>query len=303
MTHAGAAEPAALTPYADLRRVEIVVNPMSGSVGPKAAGECELLLKSLGVEANIVEANPPHVVDSIEAAIATLPEVLVILAGDGTARSAAALTGPDGPLVVPLPGGTMNLLPRALYGTGDWKKALERALREGIPRSVAGGEVDGQPFYVAAILGSPALWAPAREAMRGGKMWLAYHYARRAARHAFSRKLRFSLDDQAFRKGEALALLSPLISKAMDEPSGLEAAVLDIENAAEGFRLAAKTLFSDWRDDPTVETLTIKRVYASAAQPIPAILDGEPTQLPREAEIRFVQRAFRALAPPRAPQS
>ena len=35
-------------------------------------------------------------------------------------------------------------------------------------RPVAGGEVDGRPFYVAAILGSPALWGPAREAIREG---------------------------------------------------------------------------------------------------------------------------------------
>lgn len=290
---------AGLTPHAALDRIEIVVNPHSGGVGPKAAGECERLLEQLGVRANIVEAEPPRVEAAIESAIAALPDVLVILAGDGTARSAAAMAGPDGALLVPLPGGTMNLLPRALYGTGDWKAALERALREGIPRSVAGGEVDGRPFYVAAMLGSPALWAPAREAIRTGKVWLAYQYARRATRRAFSRRLRFRVDEASFRRAEALAVLSPLISKAMDEPSGLEAAVLDINNAGEAFRLGALTLFANWRDDPTVETMVARRIRVWGQRPIPAILDGEPAELPREVEIRFLQRAFRTLAPPR----
>jgi hypothetical protein len=46
----------------------------------------------------------------------------------------SARAQPDGPLVAPLPGGTMNMLPRALYGTADWKVALRRALEEGAPQ-------------------------------------------------------------------------------------------------------------------------------------------------------------------------
>ena len=37
------------------------------------------------------------------------PDVLFVLAGDGTAGSIASRAGPDGPLVAPLPGGTMNI--------------------------------------------------------------------------------------------------------------------------------------------------------------------------------------------------
>ncbi|PWS21620.1 diacylglycerol kinase, partial [Enterococcus faecium] len=83
-----------------------------------------------------------------------------VLAGDGTARSVASKAKPDGPMIAPLPGGTMNMLPKALYGTADWKLALKRALEEGEPQAVSGGEVEGEYFYCAAILGSPALWAP-----------------------------------------------------------------------------------------------------------------------------------------------
>lgn len=296
---AGAMEPTMITPHVPLRRVEIVVNPKSGGVGPKAAGEVEKILSRFACEANIVEADPPRVGAAIEAALAAGPDVVVVLAGDGTARTAACMAGPQGPLIAPLPGGTMNLLPRALYGTGDWKVALERALTLGTERCVSGGEVDGSPFYVAAILGSPALWAPARESLRTGKLRLAWLYARRAARRAFTGRVRFQLDGFEFQRGQALALLTPMVSKAMTEPTALEAAVLDPANAAEAFRLAARALYADWRADQAVETREARTVLAWSRTPIPAILDGEPVHLGREVEVRFTPQAFRALAPGR----
>jgi diacylglycerol kinase family enzyme len=293
---ARALEPA---PEIASRRVEILVNPTSGGVGPKAAGECERLLETMGLSANIFEAKPPNVASAIASALEGKPDVLVILAGDGTARTAAALAGPHGTMIAPLPGGTMNLLPQALYGSVDWRKALSLALTQGVRRPVAGGLVGERPFYVAAILGSPALWAPAREAMRTGKLRLAYLYARRAARRAFSRRLRFRLDGQV-EAAEALTILSPLISKAMHEPTGLEVARLNLKDAGEAFRLAATALFSDWRTDPAVETASALTVSVWARNEIPAILDGEPIELGRELEIRFLPQAFTALAPPRA---
>ncbi|HWE46463.1 MAG TPA: diacylglycerol kinase family protein [Caulobacteraceae bacterium] len=281
------------------RRIEIIVNPLSGGVGPRAARECERLLETLNIDANLTEIDPRHIEAGLEQALSSKPDVLVVLAGDGTARAATALAGPKGPLIAPLPGGTMNLLPRALYGAVDWKKALEIALMEGVARPIAGGEVDGRPFQVAAILGSPALWAPAREAVRSGKLRLAYLYARRAARRAFARTLRYCIDDQPSRRGEAVAILSPLISKAMEEPTGLEVAQVDFKTAGDAFRLAAKTLFADWRADSTVETVVAQRVLVSAMRPIPAILDGEPCELGHVAEARFKPCSFRALAPKR----
>lgn len=283
-----------------LGRIEIVVNPASGGVGPKASEECRALLERLGVEAHVIEAQPNRVRAAVEAAVEALPDVVVVLAGDGTAAAAAALAGPKGPLIAPLPGGTMNLLPRALYGPVDWRAALELALTEGVARPVAGGSVGDRPFHVAAILGAPALWAPAREAVRAGKVRLAWLYARRAARKAFSGKVRFRLDDGTAGRGEALALLSPLISKAMSEPIGLEAAILTPRNAADAFRLAANALFADWRADPAVAVQVCRTAEVMSRGRIPAILDGEPLELDPRVRIRFLPTAFRALAPARA---
>src|SRR5690606_31862036 len=136
----------------------------SGSVGPRAAGEVEAILAEYPCEGEVISLEGPRINAQIEEALASNPDVLFVLAGDGTARAAASKAGPKGPLVAPLPGGTMNMLPKALYGTTDWKQALRTALEEGAPQAVSGGVVEGEAFYCAAILGSPALWAPAREA-------------------------------------------------------------------------------------------------------------------------------------------
>jgi diacylglycerol kinase family enzyme len=245
--------------------------------------------------------------EGLKAALDTRPDLLVVLGGDGTASAAAALCGPFGPLLAPLPGGTMNVLPHALYGRRDWKSALTMILTDGRERPVAGGEIGGRGFYVAAVLGNPALWAPAREALRARKLWLAIERALYAWRRRFRRKLRFSLDGAPHRKTEALALLCPLISRNLpDDAPTLEAASIDPRSLGDVLRLGLGALVrplmgpalgGDWRTDPAVTIDHCREGHAYARRHIHAIIDGEPVRLPRTVQIRFRPVAFRALAP------
>ena len=294
---AHAADTHALTPHAPLKQAVMLVNPLSGGVGPRAVAEAEAILADYDLKAEVMTLGGGDFDKTIAEAFDAKPDVIFVLAGDGTARSVASKAKPDGPMIAPLPGGTMNMLPKALYGTADWKLALKRALEEGEPQAVSGGEVQGEYFYCAAILGSPALWAPAREAMRTGKIKLAWQYGRRALKRAFSGRLRFTLDGGEKRRTEALVLISPMISKAMEDPVGLEAAAMDPSDTTQAFRLAATALFSDWRQDPAVSTRPAKRIEVRARSKIPAVIDGEPLLLKPEAVIRFVPKAFKALAP------
>jgi diacylglycerol kinase family enzyme len=118
---------------------------------------------------------------------------------------------------------------------------------------ISGGEVGGRLFFVAAILGSPALWATAREAARAGRMDIAVARARRALKRAFSGRLRFSLDGRPEIKAEALTLMCPLVSTALDaEERALEAAALDPSSALDVFRLGFNAARGQWREDPSV---------------------------------------------------
>ena len=281
-----------------IRRVEAVVNPASGSVGPGAAERLEMLLAEHGFAVRVCEAEPKDIATAVRAAVSAAPDLVITLAGDGTAGLAAALAGPNGPLVAPLPGGTMNMLPHAIYGPGAWPEALAHMLSSGVERSVSGGEVEGHTFYVAAILGAPALWAKAREAMRARRLSVALARGRYALRRAFSGSLRYSLDEREERRTEALMLMCPLVARGVDDEDAFEVSALDPKNAADAFRLGFNALRGAWRDDPVVTVERVLEARASARGHIPAVLDGEPVRLPPSVTVRFIPSAFRTLAPP-----
>ena len=282
----------------DFERVAVVVNPAAGSAGSGAASEVARLLDEAGVAGAVFTPDSKGLEACLNAAIDSGPDLLMIVAGDGTARAAAERAGPKGPLLAPLPGGTMNMLPNALYGGRDWKTAMADILSDGVERNISGGEIDGRAFYVAAILGSPALWAEAREAAREGDLRGALDRARRALRRAFSTRLRFSLGGRPRGKAEALALMCPLVSSALADDEGyLEAAAIDPANALDIFRLGFHAALGDWRNDATVNVTRVRAGRAWASRPIPAVLDGEPTELAAVVDFRFRPVAFRALVP------
>lgn len=278
----------------------MVANLASGGVDKDAPAEIEKIFADHGLAAHVCAPETQDLTHCLRAAVDAAPDLLVTLAGDGTARLAAELCGPDGPLLAPLPGGTMNMLPRALYGERSWQDALSAALANGVERSIGGGEINGHLFLVAAVLGSPALWAPAREAARYGDPWLALARARRAFRRAFSGRLRYTIDGGAREKAEAMVFMCAHVSRALpDEAPALEAAALDVRGAGDAFRLGVNALVRDWRDDPAVESRACRtsRVWASGG--IPALLDGELHRLGAVAEVTWRPAVARMLALPK----
>ena len=278
----------------------MVANVASGSVGPDAPEQLADVLAEYGIGANIRTPGAKGIADCLKGAVDAEPNLLIILAGDGTARAAAELCGPEGPTIVPLPGGTMNMLPHAVYGVRPWQDALRLALEQGEERVLGGGQVEGHRFLCGAILGSPALWAPAREAVREGHAKLAWLRARRAIDRAFTGRLRYALDGGPRDKAEAMILMCPVASKAMseDEPA-LEAAAVHVKNAGEILRLGLHAVVSDWRSDQAVDTQPCETARIWSAQSIPAVLDGEMVKLKSVTEIRYVPAVCRVLAPPK----
>jgi len=282
-----------------LRRVAAVVNPLSHSVGPEAAAALAAIVAEFDLPLDLVCPEPQDLEAAIQSAISAAPDLLIVLAGDGTARQAARLCGPDGPLLAILPGGTLNILSHALYGVRPWREILQTTLASGVERTLSGGSVAGRPFYAAAILGSPALWAPVREAVRALDFATAWRRGRSALSRAFAGHLRFESDQQPRCKTTGLGLICPLVSRVLDDHQPvLEAALLDQRGVAEVLRLGAYHLFGDWRNDPSVVTTPCRDGWAWARRRIPAILDGESFLLERRVEIVFIPEAYRALVPP-----
>ena len=290
--------PTAPKPRPRFAKAAAVLNIASGSVDAHAAERMKAIAADFGLELEPRAVAPSGLADALEAAVAERPDLLIVLAGDGTLARSAELCGADGPVLAALPGGTMNMLPYALNGRRPWPEAMRIMLEAGEVMEVSGGEVGGRSFFVAAILGAPALWAEAREAVRKGRLRMAVLHGRRALLRAFKGRLRFSLDGGERRKAEALILMCPLVSRALQEDVGLEAATLDPRGALEGFRLGLSTLVGRWRQDPAVKVSVCRHAEAWAHGRVPAVLDGEPHRLTPPVVVHYRPRAFRALVPP-----
>jgi diacylglycerol kinase family enzyme len=227
-------------------------------------------------------------------------EVLIVLGGDGTIRTAAEACAEKGSYLIPLPGGTMNMLPRALYGNVSWEEALKKTLTAPSTKVLSGGRVANKRFFIAAIVGAPALWTQPRESMREGNIADAIKKGSVAFRRMFETKVQYLISGRAKGEAEAVALICPLISEEMsDSEQALEAAIIDVESAAEMIGLATTAAFGKWRDDRNILLTKTKRVNMQSSKEIPATLDGEKVKLGRSAEIDFVSRALTVLVPAR----
>jgi diacylglycerol kinase family enzyme len=197
-----------------------------------------------------------------------------------------------GPYLIPVPGGTMNMLPQALYGDVSWEDALERTLTARSVKLLSGGRIADKHFFIAAILGAPALWVEPREATREGDIVEAIKKGSVAFRKLFEAEVQYYISEETKGEAEAVALICPLVSEEMsDWEQALEAAVIDVESAAEAIGLASTATFGKWRDDRNILLTKTKRVSVQSSKDIPATLDGEAVNLGRSAEIDFLSRA------------
>jgi diacylglycerol kinase family enzyme len=226
------------------------------------------------------------------------PDLLIVLGGDGTIRAAADACAERGAYLIPLPGGTMNMLPRALYGDLSWEDALEKILTAPSLKVLSGGRIAGQQFLVAAIAGAPALWAEPRESIREGDIVDAIEKGRVAFRRTFETKVQYLISGRIKGEAEAVAVISPTISREMsDSDQALEVAVIDVDSAGDVISLATSAAFNKWRDDRNVLLTKTKRVSMQSSKDIPAMLDGENVNLGTNAEVNFISRVLTVLVP------
>jgi diacylglycerol kinase family enzyme len=225
-------------------------------------------------------------------------EVLIVLGGDGTIRTAAEVCAEKGPYLIPLPGGTMNMLARALYGDVAWEETLKNTLTAPSLKVLSGGRIAGKQFLIAAIVGAPALLAEPRESMREGNIVDAIEKGSVAFRQMFETKVQYVISSKMKGEAKAVALICPLISEQMsDSEQALEAAVVDVESAAEVIGLVSTAAFGKWRDHRNIVLAKTKRVRVQSSKDIPATLDGEIVNLGTSAEINFVSRTLTVLVP------
>ena len=219
-------------------KVGVIINASSGGYDLECEHKMLDILKGAGiVEAKIWCGDADQMERSFTEATRRKLEVLVVLGGDGTIRTAAERCGAERLYLIPLPGGTMNMLARALYGDLSWEDALDKTLAAPSPKALSGGRVADKQFFIAAMVGAPTLWTEARESIRERDIGDAIEKGTAAFRNMFETKVRYFISGEKKGEAEAVAVICPLISEEMsDSEQALEAAAIEVENVAEADR-------------------------------------------------------------------
>ena len=190
----------------------------------------------------------------------------------------------------------MNMLPRALYGEVSWENALKSTLAHPVTKVLSAGRVEDNQFFVAAIVGVPALWAETRESIREGDIVDAIKTGAVAFQGMFATKIQYSISSESKGEAEVVAVICPLISEQMSESEqALEAAVINLENAAELIRFATTAAVGRWREGGNISLSKTTQVTVQSSTDIPIFLDGERVKLGKKAEISFVPKAVNVI--------
>jgi diacylglycerol kinase family enzyme len=276
-----------------VRKALVLLNEKAGSVGPKAGAQLVEALNASGVEQFVIVDATRMSRRSFQRA--NQFDAIIVLGGDGTARAAAELAPRNGPPLILLPGGTLNILPKALYGERPWPEAITAVLERGVERRLPVGRANGEAFYVAGFFGPPTLLARARESVREGKPLQAVQRFRHFLNRSFMRAIRARAGKDKMRKAEGIGVLCPSFSGGI-EADYLEWVRLDTKHFLDLARVSLRALTKDWRNDSTVEIGKCETGDIYAPGIIPATLDGEPRTFLSYVRITFDKRGPKVLA-------
>ena len=283
----------------DVSRLKIgaIINTSSGGCDSESEAEMLHILNSAGVTNCKIWCGASDRIEWAFAEAAThKPKILVVLGGDGTIRTAAGVCSRTDTYLLPLPGGTLNVLPRALYGDVSWQDALKSTLAEPSTKALSGGRTSGELFFVAAIVGAAGLWMEARESMRKSDIADAIEKSAVAFQAMFDTKIQYAISPEMSGETEILAVVCPLVSQEMsDSEQALEAAAIDVENAGKLLGLATAAAFGKWREDENVTLAKTRHVFVNSNNDIPLFVDGERVNVGRNAEISFVPHAVNVI--------
>jgi diacylglycerol kinase family enzyme len=147
--------------------MQLLINAKSGAVLRAGAEHCRALVAAhFPDEILEVVGSPADLIAAARAATADLAiDKVLLVGGDGTAAAIAGVFAGTGKMLVPLPGGTMNMLARDLGYSGDLETAIGE-LAHAYPAHIDIAYVNDLPFLNNVVFGTFSAAAESREAIR-----------------------------------------------------------------------------------------------------------------------------------------
>lgn len=261
-----------------MKRLWFVTNPASGSTTIAACEALEALFEARGLALAGRTRFPDDALPDIATLDAADTDTLVLFAGDGTINAAVCRLADWGGTFLILPGGTMNLLARALHDTLDPHAIVSRA---GDARPVALPFVEAGPHraFVGLVLGPAAHWFRAREATRKRRPARLLRAVAHAWRRSFGRGVRIAGAGLDRRGYQAVYVTS--------EPDAMLAvAAIDARDWQSISDLGWTWLTGDWVDARAVDRAMTQAVTVLGTRPVLALFDGEPQMLDAGTQVK-----------------
>jgi YegS/Rv2252/BmrU family lipid kinase len=278
--------PSASAPASRLRRVLLIVNPASR----RGAASARIALRAfteLGIGCDTITTERRG--HAIEIALATAADydAVFALGGDGTAVEVIGALAHTGPPVGVLPGGTGNLLARALAIPMGVARAV-RVLAHGDEALVDLGRLaDGTRFAIGAGVGiDAAMIAGTSAAWKRRAGVLAYVVAGASSvlrRRRFT--ARVTVDGMVLSREASVVLVAnfgvllnglvTLGEHIRRDDGKLDVCIFDPVSVADVVRVSRKLLFRDFSADPAMSYLQGSHISVETEPALPAQADGE----------------------------
>lgn len=205
--------------------------------------------------------------------------LLIVWTGDGTINAAAQKAGGWDGALLPLPGGTLNLLSKKLHGDREPVEILRDALSGAARRQRISILQSRERIALITILAGPAThWAEVRETMRQDGVLSAT----REAPEALDAMLNAP---GVMMEGDASATAYPAIILTPTD-DGIEAHGVLADGVMDIVRHGLAWLAGDFRDGPSEFITKSDRVQLVSAKDISIEFDGELMEIPSPAVFR-----------------
>ena len=275
----------------------VVINSVSGSVPENSAEKLEADLNDLGLEYEIRLVDGNSLKDQMKEANKTLgaEDVLIVWGGDGTLACALEHQDDTSPHMLPLPGGTMNMLHERVHGDAVNSEALlKQCLTSGTRTTLPAGKINGRRFYVGAFFGKLTQLAKAREAGRHGHPFKALEtFVSASDILDLTPELSITTDVSTACKANTLGVfLEEGLPDKFDVGIFASESFLDLTSAA------IESLAVDWREADGVTHTQCKtlNIACDADHPVYVTLDGELEEFTCPIDITFKPDAARVLS-------
>ncbi len=280
-------------------KASILINLSSGSADTMG-DEIKARLMDNGYRSVSLYQGPSDDMDTMLSAVrADRPDLLVTYGGDGTSNAGAKIAIDQACIFLPLPGGTMNMLHKDIFGTDDWRACLDMALASSHCRALPFGRIGPHIFLVEAILGSVVKFQGAREALRDGDAAEAVKKAIDAVSGLNQgQDLHYQCDDNG-PNGQArlIRLRSSEMHNDADKPDQLQGLAVDMLGFSDILDIGWNSLSGHWQDSEPLNIFFGHKITISGGPTLLGMVDGERLDFDHSAVITQDRTALRILAP------